>query len=269
MIKHKNAVIAGLMIAIALIVAFVRGGNAPSLTTTQQPMAVSQLTENHSGIQTHSNISSQTEQEPEFNEQQVQSEQLQPAGNSEPKSEQTQSVKQETATETEQPQMYEQNVQQTKPTHPAEKTAESNNEIGQLTCTLAVTCGTILDNMSWLDEAKHSLVPADGVIYKRQAVTFSEGESVFDVLNRAMKNAKIHFEFVSTPAYDSIYIEGINNLYEFDCGELSGWMYKVNGVFPNYGCSKYKLNDGDNIEFVYTCDLGADVGNKYKRLENN
>ena len=75
-----------------------------------------------------------------------------------------------------------------------------------------------------------------------------------------MKNNKIHFEFVNAPLYGSTYVEGIGNLYEFDCGELSGWMYKVNGSFPNYGCSKYILSPGDKIEWVYTCDLGKDIG---------
>ena len=37
-------------------------------------------------------------------------------------------------------------------------------------------------------------------------------------------------------------------------------MYKVNGSFPNYGCSSYKLKAGDIVEWVYTCDLGKDVG---------
>ena len=60
-----------------------------------------------------------------------------------------------------------------------------------------------------------------------------------------------------------IQIEGIANLYEFDCGELSGWMYKVNDWFPNYGCSRYELKDGDKVEWVYTCDLGKDVGGDY------
>ena len=59
------------------------------------------------------------------------------------------------------------------------------------------------------------------------------------------------------------YIEGIANLYEFDCGPLSGWMYQVNGWFPNYGCSRYQMQDGDNIAWVYTCDLGNDVGGGY------
>ena len=67
-------------------------------------------------------------------------------------------------------------------------------------------------------------------------------------------------ECVYSANYGSVYVQGINNLYEFSCGELSGWMYRVNGVFPNYGCSKYVLKDGDVVEWVYTCDLGRDVG---------
>ncbi len=127
-------------------------------------------------------------------------------------------------------------------------------------CTLSIRCDTILDNMDWLNPEKKELVPEDGVIFATKEVKFYEGESVFNLLLREMKKAKIHMEFTNTPIYNSAYIEGINNLYEFDCGELSGWMYKVNGWFPNYGCSRYGLKEGDVVEWVYTCDLGADVG---------
>ena len=137
-----------------------------------------------------------------------------------------------------------------------------------MTCTLSVSCVTILDNMKNLDKEKIELVPGDGVIFKTTEVIFYEGESVFNVLQREMKKNKIHMEFVNTPIYNSAYIEGINNLYEFDCGELSGWMYKVNGWFPNYGCSRYQLKDGDAIDWVYTCDLGRDVGDQYYSIES-
>ncbi|MEK5252596.1 DUF4430 domain-containing protein [Paenibacillus sp. FSL F4-0125] len=130
----------------------------------------------------------------------------------------------------------------------------------QLTATLSVSAATILDNMDIFNKDKLEVLPADGIIYKAQKVTFYEGESVFDVLLREMKKNKIHMEFSMTPIYNSNYIEGINNLYEFDAGELSGWMYKVNGWFPNYGSSRYVLKDGDVVEWVYTCDLGRDVG---------
>lgn len=133
----------------------------------------------------------------------------------------------------------------------------------EYTCTLSVRCDTILDNIDWLDPEKVELVPEDGVIFPAVKVTFYEGESVFNVLQREMKKAKIHMEFKNTPIYNSAYIEGIKNLYEFDCGELSGWMYKVNNWFPNYGCSRYGLKDGDVVELVYTCSLGADIGGSY------
>jgi hypothetical protein len=129
-----------------------------------------------------------------------------------------------------------------------------------LHCTLSISCTTILDHMDRFDQAKLEVLPKDGIIYKTKKIVFYEGENVFDVLLRETRENKIHMEFVDTPIYNSNYIEGINNIYEFDCGELSGWMYKVNGWFPNYGCSRYQLQDGDNIEWVYTCDLGKDVG---------
>ena len=133
----------------------------------------------------------------------------------------------------------------------------------EYTCTLSVRCDTILKNLAQLDEEKTDIVPKDGVIFAEKTVVFYEGESVFDLLLREMKDNKIHMEFENTPIYNSAYIEGIANLYEFDCGALSGWMYKVNGWFPNYGCSRYELKGGDKVEWVYTCDLGRDVGGDY------
>lgn len=128
------------------------------------------------------------------------------------------------------------------------------------TCTLSISCASILDHMNWLDPGKKELVPEDGWIFKPTQVTFYQGESVFNVLLRTCKQKKIHMEYENTPMYNSAYIEGIHNLYEFDCGELSGWMYRVDNWFPNYGCSRYQLKDGDTVDWVYTCNLGIDVG---------
>lgn len=139
---------------------------------------------------------------------------------------------------------------------------QSNGQTSsQMTCTLSVSCKTALNHLEELGEAKASIIPEDGMIFPATKVTFSKGDTVFDVLKRELTAAKIHMEFVDTPGYSSSYIEGIGNLYEFDCGSLSGWMYKVNGNFINYGSSEYELTDGDRIEWVYTCDAGADVGN--------
>ena len=141
-----------------------------------------------------------------------------------------------------------------------EATAEPTPEPARL-CTIQIRCDTILDNMDNLKEGKDAYVPANGVILSTSSVAFEEGETVFDILTRACDAAGIQMEYRWTPMYNSYYIEGINHLYEFDCGEQSGWMYKVNGWFPNYGCSAYTVKDGDSIVWCYTCNgLGADVG---------
>ena len=128
------------------------------------------------------------------------------------------------------------------------------------TCTLEIRCDTLLDHLDELSDGKAAIVPADGVVLAKTSVECQEGESVFDVVRRCLRDENIHFEYVDARAYDSVYIEGIGNLYEFDCGEKSGWMFSVNGVFPSLGCSGYTVSAGDEIVFSYTCDMGADLG---------
>ena len=128
-------------------------------------------------------------------------------------------------------------------------------------CTIEIRCDTVLDNMENLSDGKEAYVPENGCILSSSTVDFTEGETVFDILERVCSYAGIQLEYSWSPVYDSYYIEGMNHLYEFDCGNESGWMYKVNGWYPNYGCSAYTLNDGDAIVWTYTCNgLGADVG---------
>jgi len=135
---------------------------------------------------------------------------------------------------------------------------------GTFTVTLTVRADTILRNMHLLDSAKHGLVPPDGVIFPATQVTVTEGESIFDVLQREMRNARIHMVSRFTPIYSSAYIEAINNLFEFDVGPLSGWMHRVNGQFPGIGVSQVLLRPGDVIELLFTVDLGHDIGGGFR-----
>ena len=130
------------------------------------------------------------------------------------------------------------------------------------TITISIRCDTVLDNWAQLDDnlKYEKYVPQSGIILDDYVMVLRKDDTVYDVLNRAARHHKIQMECVYSANYGSIYVQGINQLYEFSCGELSGWMYKVNGVFPNYGCSKYTLKNGDVVEWVYTCDLGRGVG---------
>ena len=131
---------------------------------------------------------------------------------------------------------------------------------GDKTCTIAIDCTVLLDQMDHVKENKRDFVPSDGIILAETEVSFSEGESVYDVLYRVCRDKDIHIEASFTPLYNAYYVEGIHQLYEFDAGELSGWTYEVNGELPNYGCSQYEVGEGDVIKWHYTCDLGRDVG---------
>lgn len=134
------------------------------------------------------------------------------------------------------------------------------------TVTLSITCQTILDHWDQLDEQLKSgeYVPGDGIILEKKQYVLRPEDTVFSILVRAARNEQIPIEYQGAEqnAYGSAYIQGIHHIYEFSCGPLSGWMYRVNGEFPKKGCSQYLLKDGDKIEFIYTCDLGRDIGGK-------
>ncbi|BBF41655.1 hypothetical protein lbkm_0335 [Lachnospiraceae bacterium KM106-2] len=51
-----------------------------------------------------------------------------------------------------------------------------------------------------------------------------------------------------------------NKLGEMDFTPQSGWMYSVNGDYPNYGFADCYLTDGDVIRIRYTLALGRDIG---------
>lgn len=265
--KYKNKIIVCVMIAVVLAIVFWWGGSSPGLHGLEPQSVGTRISEKQSPLPTYTSApdakaseapvkeadkAATTENKPQnadgtpmtASEKIALAEQMAEAS-------QSQSEIGEDYSEENEP-----DRDNTEPVEP--ENAEASDK--QLTCTLSVRCDTILEHLAWLDEEKAELVPKDGVIYAEQAVSFYEGESVFDLLVREMKHNKIHMEFENTPIYNSAYIEGIGNIYEFDCGELSGWMYSVNGQFPNYGCSRYQLKEGDRVEWVYTCNLGGDVG---------
>ena len=78
-----------------------------------------------------------------------------------------------------------------------------------------------------------------------------------DALTRAARAEGIRIEYSGTP--ELAYVQGISDLYEFDCGDLSGWVFHVNGASPSVGCGEYVLTDGDLVEWLYSLDLGKDV----------
>lgn len=96
-----------------------------------------------------------------------------------------------------------------------------------------------------------------GVILSPIQVEYEPGETVLDVLKNITKEKRIQMEYRGRGG--AAYIEGIQNLYEFDKGPKSGWMYKMNGAFMKRSAGAVEVKAGDQIEWLYTLDLGKDL----------
>lgn len=109
-------------------------------------------------------------------------------------------------------------------------------------------------------------ISSSEVPLKPTATKVFAGETAFDALKRATDDNGIALSYRQTEL--GVYIDGIAGLYEFDRGPLSGWMYRVNGVFPSYSAASYVLSPNDVVEWVYTIDLGKDTGGYVDGIEN-
>ena len=118
---------------------------------------------------------------------------------------------------------------------------------------LTVECKVLLNakNKKHLAPGHSRFVPSDGYIIKDYACQ-PNGDSVYDVLSKACKSKSIHLTAKNSPY--GIYVSGINNLDEKDCGSYSGWKYKVNGKYPPYTCERYKVSAGDEIVWEYVTE---------------
>ncbi len=125
--------------------------------------------------------------------------------------------------------------------------APKENAIGKVL--LSIRCDTVAGR------AEH--IPDDGIILDAVEVEIAEGDTVYSVLLDAAKKYQLHVE--NDGSDSSVYISGINYLYELDYGDLSGWTYWVNGEQGSVGASEQVLSDGDTVEWRYTCELGEDL----------
>ena len=113
-----------------------------------------------------------------------------------------------------------------------------------------IECLRILDKPELWRDGLDDVIPENGIFFSGKR-RYKKGESVFDALSSICDKEGILLDSKYTPIYDTWYVSGIGNLYEFDCGGQSGWKYSVNGVLPGVGCSKYEIAPGDEIVFFY------------------
>lgn len=96
-----------------------------------------------------------------------------------------------------------------------------------------------------------------GSILGATNVDLKNGDTVYDVLFKITKEKHIQLETSGSGA--GLYVKGINNLYEFDRGDLSGWVFKVNGKKATKSAGEFAVKKGDRIEWLYSENMGKDV----------
>ena len=115
-----------------------------------------------------------------------------------------------------------------------------------------------------------------GTIVEETKVPYAEGDTIADVTLRLLDAKKMGYEYSGTTK-NGFYLSAIKNfvvdkvpydrMAEFDAGQGSGWMITHNDVFINQGASEFTVKDGDVVEWKYTCQLGADIGDPFHSKE--
>ncbi|HHX23720.1 MAG TPA: DUF4430 domain-containing protein [Thermoanaerobacterales bacterium] len=101
------------------------------------------------------------------------------------------------------------------------------------------------------------------VILPETEVKINKGDTVLSLTRRVLNSKEIDIKVRGG------YVSGIDNQNEFDKGPNSGWMFTVNGKFAGIGAGSVTVRSGDYIEWLYTTDLGEDIGNIYEDPENS
>ena len=140
---------------------------------------------------------------------------------------------------------------QTKEEYGAESAVKKDTET--IRVYTQIRCDTVAGREDYL--------PQDGVILAMTPIDIPEGSSAFEVLQEACRLYDIQLEYEGGAVSKGFaYVEGIGYLYEYDFGDLSGWMYQIDGEFPSVGSGEYIVEEDDRIVWVYTLELGKDVG---------
>lgn len=105
-----------------------------------------------------------------------------------------------------------------------------------------------------------------GDIISSTTAAIQPGDTAYTVLKRVAEERSIAIR--ATGDGPTLYVQSIDGLAEFDGGPQSGWMYSVNGIFPEFSAGIYKLKDGDVLRWQYTKNLGEDLGHSWNPPDN-
>ena len=159
---------------------------------------------------------------------------------------------------------------------------------GQLSVQVAVkqkgsgnpTKDTLTVNFTLLGDSKHGENKQTHTLSGGGLQTWMSGSyevrinsTVWDLMQQVQKNANGKVKFLARDSQYGTYVEGVTydgtTLSEFDNGNLSGWMYTLNGKHPEVGVAAQFLNDKDAVVFHYTDDYTKEEGSEKWNTQND
>ncbi|WP_017186472.1 DUF4430 domain-containing protein [Alkalibacillus haloalkaliphilus] len=95
-----------------------------------------------------------------------------------------------------------------------------------------------------------------GTILPKTEVALEDGDTALDVTQRIVDKKEIDMSVRGSGA--TAYVEGIDGLYEFDEGPLSGWHIRVDDVMIDRSSGIYSVHEGQSVDWSYTVNYLED-----------
>ncbi len=123
---------------------------------------------------------------------------------------------------------------------------------GDMRVTVGADCSAVLAAMDKIDADINpaSVIPVDGAVIAECEIYAEEGATAFEALITAARGQRVAVDYIGS--IYGVYVRGIGHIYEFGFGDMSGWIYKVNGESPDVSAGEFVLSEGDRVEFIYT-----------------
>ncbi|MDK2802201.1 MAG: DUF4430 domain-containing protein [Oscillospiraceae bacterium] len=136
-----------------------------------------------------------------------------------------------------------------------DNSSNSTNDAMSKSVVYTINVKQLVENPELVPEAlkNANIIPSDGILFN-SLIDFSEKQTAFDLLVEISKKEKIPIDFSGTSANGDAFIKSIKGIENKAAGDLSGWMYFVNGEMSNVGAAKYELKGGDSIEWKFVTD---------------
>lgn len=128
---------------------------------------------------------------------------------------------------------------------------ESEDKGNPVSCTIEISCRSLLEPGTKLKKGIRELIPENGVIISKQEVKTTDETSVLKATAKLCKEKKIPFIYKGFANGETGYVEGIYEIFEKDAGKTSGWMYRYNGRILNRSAGGKKVEQGADIKWYY------------------